>query len=194
MIKIGFGTKKENEESEHSFEAIKTFIRHEVTTVEELKEALSKELKEIEDLENNLLALSNQVEELKKVFNKREELHEKLLEETNKRASEIDVEKCDAYLGMIREIDNNSIGPMLQILIQELGKIKIEETHVLYKASEENRKVMDDLDKEARLLLNQVHAVRTKMNATMDEITRIYTVLEELRDERATRGKGKLGF
>ncbi|MBI5065355.1 hypothetical protein HZA97_03890 [Candidatus Woesearchaeota archaeon] len=191
---IGFGAKKEKDESEESFESIKTFLRHEVTTVEELKEALSKELKEVEDLEKNLLVLSNQVEELNKVFSKREEIYNKLLSETNKRASQVDIEKCDAYLGMIREIDNNSLGPMLQVLIQELGKLKIEETHVLYQAAEENKKVMDELDKQARALLNEVHTVRTKLNSTMEEITKTYAVLEELREERTIRQKGKLGF
>ncbi|MBI4918510.1 hypothetical protein HY837_01160 [archaeon] len=192
MGKIGF-TEESSGKVEDTFEEIKNFVRNEVTNVQEFKRSLSTELKKVDDLLNNLLTLAHQAQDLERMAEKRNLIFDELIKETNRRASEIDIAKCDLQLGMIRELDNN-LSPMVSILIEELQRLFVEETHILFKESEENQKVMHEIDKHSRYLINTVQKIKLQLGSTMEEVNRTYSVLEDLRVERAEKDKNKIGF
>ncbi len=192
---IGFNAEpgaEPEEKSEDSFEKIKNFVRHEVTNVRELRDALTKELREVDDLLNNLLAIAHQTQELEKLAEKRNLIYAELIKESNRRASEIDIAKCDLQPGMIRELDT-TISPMIEIILEETNRLLVEETHILFKESE-NQTVMQEIDKHSRELKSTVQRTRVQLASTLEELGKIHSTLEDLRAERAEREKNKIGF
>ena len=199
MTKIfGFKTEtsdsvKKEESQEQLAEHIEEDLKKDLKLCEKFKAFLRKELKTLDDLETHLLALAEQADSVKKLMEKRKELMKKLFIELNKKSSDLNIEFCEKYLEILRNLDGH-LGNLIQTSLTELKKFVIHDAHDLYAASEDNRIRMNELSEWSKELSAELNLFYAEFNSSIQQINEIYPHLESIKDERAEKEKTKIGF
>ena len=196
MAGFGFAGSSKSESGLKNMEELQGFIKSELDSCNESEEELKKEFREVADIEQNFKLISSQIDSLKNLIEKRDQILTALSAETEKRNEEINLQKCGKYIDFLSGIDDN-IFPMFGRIFDELQKLYVQKTHILYKMSKENRKMMHDVDKKSRKIISGLRIVYTNLTSTQEGIQVKSLKLKQLEKERSERPKkdrGKIGF
>ena len=177
-------------------EQIQKFIQTEITSINEFESKIQKELREIDDLKYNFNIIKGQIESIRKLSINREKVIENIISENNKKKTDINLEKCKEYFQIITHIDNE-LTPMISKVYAELQKLFVDETHILYKESEDNRRAMHKIDDVVRKMAAEVHMINKRIEAYNSELQKISNELRHLEQERLRRPDkpaGRIGF
>ncbi len=199
MAKIGFlrADPQTPAKEEHSLDAIDKLIKTEIYQLGAYESQIRIQLQSLEDLKNNFLHTEKIIESIEKLHQKREEIVTSIRFLKNKRPSEIDVDKIRSLFDMLNKLDNQ-ISPMLQRANQELQKLIVEETHLLYAANRETKAIMDIINDEARKLQVTLKNIESNFYGRHAELTQINQEITALKQEKiiqqANQPQNKAGF
>lgn len=187
MGKIGFKIEKEEEEDAviTSLDELKKILDNEFQSTEVFKKTILLELKQIKDLQANFNHVRKQVEDLKKLSKELDKTKQKFLFEINKRSSEVDIVVCKNLIEVLKELAN-IIKEMYTAVYEELKRLTIEETHLLYE-EEKNRAIMKDIDEKSRKLLSSLDPVYVQLSQFKDFIDYSTQKLENIEAERESK-------
>lgn len=184
MASIGFQRSDSKEpKQELTLQGIEKTIAQEILNLAQYETIIRKELTALEDLQHNFKKTELFVESIEKLIVTREETIQKLRFATTKRTSEINLNVSQELLQIIHRL-GREIGPMIQSAGYQMSKLFIEETHLLYAANKETKKMMDILNEEARKLTTAIRSQETRFNGTSTELDKISQELQKIQVER----------
>ena len=187
MASIGFHrTNNKEPKQELTLQDIEKTIAQEILNLVQYETIIRKELTALEDLQHNFKQTELFVESIEKLIVTREETIQKLRFASTKRPSEINVNLSQESLQIIHRL-GREIGPMIQSAGHQMSKLFIEETHLLYDANKETKKMMDILNEESRKLTTAIRFQETRFNGTFPEIEKISQELQKIQVERTLK-------
>jgi len=180
MADTNFGFNIDNKDAEKGFaslEDLHVFMHNEIRSVREFESELILELKEVKNLEYNLRQLEVQMKAVDSLMKKYKELSRSLYIEIDK--TEVDLNKCKEYVGMIEHVKAELI-PMRRKISIEAQRLYIQETHKMYSQSESERIKMEEIDKRARaitaemsMLGNQIDGMEAQYGSIREYMSKI---------------------
>ena len=173
-----------------SIKDLQRLISEEIDTVSDFERELTRELKEIEDLKSNIQLITNQMNSIRKLAELRMGLINNVMIEKNKRVTEINFEQCEKWLDMINQIDSE-LHPLSDIVHKELQRLYVNETHVLFKKSKENQRIMLAIDEKARALVSEIQTISVISQSLDDMIKKFVKELKLIQAERLRRPEKK---
>jgi len=173
----------------------KQLISKEVVVCKDFEQRLLIELRELRDLEANLSVISDQMETVRKLIRAREETLATLFAEQSKMRTEVDTHQCEQYLQIIYHLDGE-LRPMTHRIYQELEKLRLNDTHKLYRESGTNVDRMHAIDKEVRSIAAEILQINRRVDSNDSELNMIQTELNKLNLERSNRNvpAHRIGF
>ncbi len=195
MANFGFTGSSKDVDGLKNMEELDGFINSELDSCKEFEEELKIEFREVTDIEQNFKLISSQIDSLKKLIEKRDQILTALSAESERRKEEINLQKCSKYINFLSGLDGE-IFPMFPRIFDELQKLYVQKTHILYKMSKDNRKIMHDIDKKSRKIISELKIVYTQITSTQEGIKATSIKLKKLESERMDRPKKgeKIGF
>ncbi len=191
-----FGMKLKEKNSIETMEELVLMMQNEIRHVNDFEKSLLQEFHEIEDIKHNLGMIMHQMINAKKLNQEREIILKKLMTETSYRNSKINIDKCKKLINMSNHIIQQ-LSPMISLIFNEIKKLYIEDTHVLYRESIENQKYMENVDKKTREMEIEIRKIDDEAGThskTLEDISKRIHQIEYDRSMRPEKRTGKIGF
>ncbi len=191
--KMGFNFAQSNEtlkEEIDDVQHIEAILKDELIEVSKVKSNLTIELREVEDLENNFKVLQEQFHMIEQLIGSQHELTEKIIYEAQKEPSKVDLEKTKKYYTLIGTL-TEKLKPLIALLATHLNRLFLTETHPLYLEIEKNRKMMHDLDEQARVLYAKLTMMSQHVDLNQKTINELGDQFQQLTRERKAREEKK---
>ncbi len=186
MAKIGFQSDKikNSKAEEETLQTVEHTIQAEILNINSFQNVIRKELKELDHFKDNFQLIERFVQSMEKLSEKRQATIIKIRFLQAKRISEIDLSKIKAQFEIIRRIDQE-LNPMLVKAKEEIARLLVEESHIVYSSDKNTRAIMDTIDTELRLLQITIRNIQTRLEGTYNELTQIHTTITKLERERS---------
>lgn len=170
-------------------EQVRELIKSEINTCEHFEQQIMIELKEIRHIKHNFQVIKSQLDSIRRLAKEREQLIERLLKEQGKRITMIDLDICRKLFEMIGVIDSE-LRPMLNKIFRELPVLLVDDMHIIYKESEENRKEMDKINEEGRELMAEIRLIAQKIDSSADMLNEVVEKLNKISEDRHLSERG----
>lgn len=190
-MSIGFFGSAKNEKKE-DIDFILEQLNHDVKSFENLEYNLKQEFKEVHELGDNLKHLVHEANTVRRLHDVRDRFLMKIKKFfVHKNES---YETVQSYFDKLSKV-TSELAPRLESLTVHLEKLILDEKHALYSHAE-NRKLMQEISKEAGDLYTELHTIANHINSSDGEVRQRYQkfqIMVSQDKERKVKSK-KIGF
>ena len=193
---IGFsrGDEKKEEKALDNLENTLLILKSSSQSFEKI---IIRELTEIRHLENNLELISSEIVKIEQHTKVKEKLVKDLFTESEKDTKDLNLDKCESFISSIQQL-NQWLLPLIDKVWTELNKLKVNETHEIYKESKDNQKTMKQIDKKSRGLLSNLRIMHNSTNSLEQSILKAQQKIVKIKEERRLNSNNsntrKIGF
>jgi viroplasmin and RNaseH domain-containing protein len=190
---MGFSIKASKKEDSKTVEELEKVLQSEINSCDRFEAVLTEEIQQIKDIKDNFKIIKDQMHSLRALAERRDSIIQQLLHAQSVQQTDIDILQCKEYFKMLQTIDAQ-FAPMLQSVTHEIKNLYVHKTHELYKESEYNQKVLQNIDSEARSLVVEIHTMQRKASAFDADLLEIQKRVLKIEQERTASPVNHPGF
>ncbi|MFP4567941.1 MAG: hypothetical protein ACLFN8_03270 [Candidatus Woesearchaeota archaeon] len=182
MTSIGFKKTTEGVKDElKTISNLEEFIDKESKVLSNFATSLRYEFDELKHLESNFNVIRSHVQSLERQVEYKSDLIYHFHKENSARILNID--NLKKIIHLLKRVESQ-INEMSGVILSEIQKLLIDQTHVLYNMSDQNKKIMNSVDKGARDIKAKVLTLINRHKISFDELNRAEQQIFALERER----------
>ena len=188
-------SEEESRKELNTVKDVQHLLANEIRSCAQFEQELILEFKEVEEMLHNLKIIYEQMAAIRRLAEERKRLAEELILEANKNSQDIDFDKLQESITMIKHIDSE-LNPSINKVTQELQRLLVNETHDLYDKAKGQKTKIKRVDQEARKLNAELRIIAIQIQSFDKDIEGIQQFLVRISSERSRRSgpKRKVGF
>ena len=191
-VRAGFKKTESGLQSElKTVKEIESFITEESKILSNFASSIKSELEELNHLKYNFDLIKSHVLSFEKQVQYKADLLHHFHKETSARV--INTDNLRKIIALLRRSES-FLNDFANSLLSEIQKLIIDQAHVLYSQSDNNRKLMDAMDKEARDIKARVVHLARSYSVSFSELDRVESQLVLLERERSRQNPSRAGF